>query len=56
MVNQQREELMEVRLVQAKAEGEGNALRDTTAELLSRPDRAEARLAEARRPWWRRLL
>ena len=56
MVNQQREELMEVRRVEAKAEGEGNALRTPPPNCSSRPDRAEARLAEARRPWWRRLL
>src|SRR3954452_25590208 len=56
VVDQLREELMEARLAQVRTEGEATALRDTTADLRSRLDRAEAQLADARRPWWRRLF
>src|SRR4051794_32583350 len=54
VVDQLREELMEVRLAHVRTEGEATALRDTTADLRTRLDRAEALLADARRPWWRR--
>jgi hypothetical protein len=40
----------------ADAEGEARALRDALADLAGRLDRAEAELAEARRPWLARVL
>ena len=44
-----REELLEAMVGQARAEERAAALR----ELVDEP---KAQLAEARRPWWRRLL
>lgn len=40
----------------ARAEGETMALRDALADLARRLDVATSELAEARRPWWRRLI
>ena len=40
----------------ARAEGEASALRDALADLSRRLDVATAELADARRPWWRRLI
>lgn len=40
----------------ARAEGEAAALRDALADLARRLDMATVELADARRPWWRRLL
>jgi hypothetical protein len=44
-----REELLEARVGQARAEERALALRELADEL-------KAQLGEARRPWWRRLL
>jgi hypothetical protein len=44
-----REELLEARVGQARAEERALALRELVDEL-------KAQLGEARRPWWRRLL
>jgi hypothetical protein len=41
--------LLEARVAQARAEERAAALRELVDEL-------KAQLAEARRPWWRRLL
>jgi hypothetical protein len=48
-VDRLREELLEARVAQARAEERAAALRELVDEL-------KAQLAEARRPWWRRLL
>jgi hypothetical protein len=46
-VDRLREELMEARVAQARAEERAAALRELVDEL-------KAQLAEARRPWWKR--
>jgi hypothetical protein len=48
-VDRLREELLEARVAQARAEERAVALRELVDEL-------KAQLAEARRPWWRKLL
>ena len=44
-----REDLVEARVAQARAEERAAALRELA-------DRLTAELAEARRPWWRRMI
>jgi hypothetical protein len=48
-VDRLQEELLEARVAQARAEERAVALRELVDEL-------KAQLAEARRPWWRRLI
>ena len=55
-VDQLREELLEARVAAAGAEGQVVELHNALADLAARLDRATADLAEARRPWWQRLL
>ncbi len=53
VADQRAAELLAMAARAAGAEGEARALRDALADLASRLDRAEARLAL---PWWRRLI